>query len=428
VGKLIRHNRVKIGIMALLSSLGAASLSHASEPPRPAPLHYIGSVQLDPDAGWIGAGWTILIKDPALDHIDFSLTSAFGTAVVAGSGVKAMRSEIDPNSYGGARIYRVDLMPAEGGRPRRVKFAYAGPLFPEELLLPINSLDTDKIELTVDSDWFPFDARFDTKLTAQVNVRIDGDWTAIGLGNAERVQGGYRFTQEAPALDIALALLSRSVVVKTDNYVIYDARPEPGTKVDELSDALAVCTTYLNGVAGPVGPLPPASIIITGRPEGSYARGTLIALTDIENEDEESLRQFTCHELAHHWSHANPGGPDNWINEGFADHLGNMAVRDMLGRDVFEARMARYAEQLTEAGTEPIWTQGTTDRPTYLTLYRAAPMALRDLEAKMGEADFAALMQQVMAGSVRTTPELMAMIEQLAGADMRDWFEVRLGA
>ncbi|MGJ8560567.1 MAG: hypothetical protein ACSHX3_10050 [Litorimonas sp.] len=390
------------------------------------PLHYIGSVELNPAAGALGAGWTVVVKEPDLDTIEFVLNSAFGTAIVSGPGVQGLTTALDPQFDGAARLYSIDLTPSVNGSDRVVKFAYGGPLFPQEPPLAINTLNPNKIELTVDSFWFPFDARFETDLTANLNVRIDGNWSAVGVGTVERTPQGYHFAQETPVLDIAFSLLSNSIKVMADGYVIHDARTYPGAKMTELSAALEGCTTYLNQLSGPAGPLPQASIIVTDRPEGGYSRGTLIALTDIENEDEEALRQFICHELAHYWSKANAGGPENWINEGIADYLANMAVRDAMGTDVFDARMARYAEQLVGKSLPPIWTPDLTERPPYLIMYRAAPLALQALEQRMGEAAFMTFMQRVMVDRVRTTPDLLALVEELAGAETRVWVEAKL--
>lgn len=410
-----------------LASAYLSAPAFGSDTPLDAPaLHYIGSVEFMPDAGALGAGWTVIVKEPELDRIEFALNSAFGTAIVSGPGVQGLTTALPPRFEGAVRLYSIDLTPSIGGADRVVKFAYGGPLFPEEPPMAINTLDPNKIELTVDSFWFPFDARFETDLTAQLNVRIDGDWSAVGVGTVDRTIKGYRFEQDTPALDIAFSLLSNSVKVIKDGYVIHDARTYPGAKMMELTAALEGCTTYLNRLSGPAGSLPQASIIVTDRPEGGYSRGTLIALTDIENEDEEALRQFICHELAHYWSKANAGGPENWINEGIADYLANMAVRDAMGHDVFNARMARYSEQLAGETLPPIWTPALTKRPPYLIMYRAAPMALQALEQRMGEAAFAELMQRVMVDRVRTTPDLLALVKELAGAETRVWFEQML--
>lgn len=397
----------------------------------PAPLHYIGSIALTPDKGAIGAGWTIIVRDPDLDTVQFALNSIFGTALVSGPGVQGFASVVDPKTDGAVRLYAVELTPSLDGADRVVKFTYGGPIFSQTSpraanMQTLNTLNADKIELTVDSYWFPFDTRFDTDLTAQVSVRIDGDWSAVGVGSVAPTVQGYRFVQDTPGLDIAVALLSRSVTVMAEGYDIYDARSDPGAKLAELGNALDGCTAYLNQLSGAAGPLPQASIIVTDRPDGSYSRGTLIVLSDIENEDEEALRQFICHELAHYWSKANAGGPENWINEGIADYLGNMAIRDAMGVAVFEARMARYAQQVQDTAGAAIWSPNQTTPATDLTLYRAGPLALQDLEARMGEPAFAVLMRRIMMDRIRTTPDLLALIETTTDTQTRDWFAKRL--
>lgn len=393
---------------------------------KTAPLHYIGSVQIIPETGLLGAGWTIIIKDPSLVRIDFALNDAFGSATVSGSGVQARTLTTDPLFDAGVQVYGIDLTPSIDGADRIVKFSYSGTLFSTDLPYGINSVDDRKVELTVDSFWFPFDTRFETDLTANVNVRISGDWSAVGVGTADRTAQGYQFQQLTPALDIALSLLKDSLTVMSEGYVIHDARPDPGAKLTELAAALDGCTSYLNRLSGVAGPLPPASVIVTDRPEGGYSRGTLIALTDIENEDEEALRQFICHELAHYWSKANAGGPENWINESVADYLANMAIREAMGSAVFAARMARYADQTEGQDLPPIWTPELLDRAPYLTLYRAGPLALSDLEQRLGPSVFEAFMQAVMRAPPASTPELLALLEASSGAAVRDWFEARL--
>lgn len=393
---------------------------------KSAPLHYIGSVQIIPETGLLGAGWSVLIKDPSLDRINFALNAAFGTATLSGSGVQAHTLTSDPRFDAGVQVYAIDLTPSVEGADRIVKFSYSGVLFSTDPPYGINTLDGRKVELTVDSFWFPFDTRFETDLTATVNIRIQGDWSAIGVGSVNRTSQGYHFQQRTPAIDIALSLLKDSLKIMSDNYVIHDARPDPGAKLTELAAALDGCTSYLNRLSGAAGPLPPASVIVTSRPEGGYSRGTLIALTDIENEDEEALRQFICHELAHYWSKANAGGPENWINEGIADYLANMAIRKAMGAAVFEARMARYADQVNGQDLPPIWTAELMDRAPYLTLYRAGPLALSDLERRLGLPAFEAYMQAVMRAPPASTPDLLALLEETNGAAARNWFEARL--
>ncbi|MGB3457002.1 MAG: hypothetical protein WBG08_05925 [Litorimonas sp.] len=403
--------------------VGVLHAPRVASHPAP-PLHYIGSVALYPDGGVLAAGWTILVEDPAVSTLDLLLSGSFGGVSVSGSGVVSAASAPDAGLGPDIRRHSIVLTPPAPDTPRIVKLAYSGPL--DGGGLPINTVDPEKIELTVDSFWFPFDARFDTPITADVQLRVDGDWTALGVGTVSRTPKGYRLEQSRPGLDVATVLLKTTQTRRVDGITVHDARRDPGSNVPELFTAIRDCAGWLNALAGPAGPLPPTTVVVTNRADGGWSRGSLIALTDIENEDEEALRQFVCHELAHHWSRANAGGPDNWINEGVADHLANMALRDAMGEAVYRARLDRYSEALTSAGLPPLWTPGTTRKPSHLGLYRAAPLALADLEDRMGRAPFRSLMRVVMTEEVGDTDRFLALVEREAGKEMRDWFEARL--
>lgn len=395
-------------------------------------LNYIGSVEFLPAQGELNASWTIQIKDAARDEVEFGLNSLLGMAIVTGDDVASMETGLDPRDPM-IRRYHIGLKPAPPDRDRIVRFAYMGPLFGPNPDFPINSLNDRKIELTVDSFWFPFDMRFDSRITANLGVRLPKPstmpadrWSAVGIDQVKRVGPNFHIRQSKPGLDIAFSLLSQSQTVMTEDYIIHDARTEPGTKIAQLSDALQECTTYLNTLAGPAGPLPNVSVVVTDRAEGAYSRGTLIALTDIENDSDIDLQKFICHERAHYWSYANAGGPENWMNEGVADYIALMAVRDTRGQDAFERFLSDYRERLKGRPLPPIWTEEATERPPYLNSYRAAPLALHDLETKIGSALFAELMQAIMTERTATTPALLALLERLSDRDTRNWFAARL--
>ncbi|MFB9372492.1 hypothetical protein ACFFUB_00825 [Algimonas porphyrae] len=426
VKKIRRLVRPSFALSACLScSLMGIALTDAHAADR-ADLDYTGSIQFMPETGQLTAGWTIQVLDSDLDTITFGLSAALGTAAVSGADVMSVTTTLDPRFDGAIRAYQVDLGAVDGDRPRRVRFAYSGPLFDPEPSFPINTLNSNKVELTVDSFWFPFDLRFDSDLTANLGVRIDGEWSGVGVDQVERVDQGFRIRQRDPALDIAFSLLSNSQIVTSDDYIIHDARREPGTKIDDLTQALEICTTYLNDMAGSAGPLPKASILVTDRAEGGYSRGTLIALTDIENETDTDLQKFICHELAHFWSHANAGGAENWINEGVAEYIALMGVRHAMGEAVYAAYLGDYAERLDGQDLPPIWTPDASGRPPYLISYRAAPLALRDLEERLGRDAFRVLMRVMMIEKIKTTPDLLAAIERLSDKPTRDWFASRL--
>jgi hypothetical protein len=407
---------VTAGIIAVLlaSSVGAQEASY----------HYSGDLRLSPDTGRLALDWTLNVHEDALTEVSFLLNVAL-EAEISGPDVLSVESKISEGFGGPIRRYTIALAPSEAGADRQISMRYAGQLFPDPLDVPINTLDADKIELTVDSFWMPFDERFNALITAELDVWLPGDWQGVATQSISRTAGGFRIEQASPTLDLAFTLMSDFELTQAPGYAIYDTRDPAGTNLDALTDSLDHCTRYLNGLAGHAGPLPEARIVVTRRNSGGYSRGTLIALTDIAETEAAPLTQFICHELGHYWSYGNAMTVENWLNESFADYVAIMGMRDALGEDVFEARLARYRQQLEDGPSTlpPVWTPQTTARPPYLVAYRQGPLVLAEMEASIGRVSFARFMRRYMQSTVRTTPQMLDVFEAEAGAGARAQFE-----
>ena len=409
--------------LAALAACGLASAAWAQD----ARFHYDGEMTIQPEAGTLSLDWTITAFEDDLDSVTFALNTALGIADIGGAGVVSVDVE-EMEGFGGAlQAYTVHLHPSVGGADREISIAYAGPLFPEAPDMAINTLDSHKVELTVDSFWMPFDTRFESLVTAELDIAIAGEWAGVTMQSITRTRDGFRIEQDTPALDLAFTLMADYSSVEAEGYVIYDTRvARAGADLTPLVEALDFCTAFLNDWAGAGGPLPMASITVNDRSEGGYSRGTLIALTDISETSPESLTQFICHELSHYWSHGNAMTVENWLNESFADQMANIGLRARFGEEAYEARLARYASQIEGRELTPIWTPETTARPSFHVMYRKGPLALDALENEIGEAVFADFLHRFMAQPVRTTPHMLDLLEEAAGPDARDWFTERL--
>jgi len=419
----VKHT-IRAAAVAAAAIVGLTSAASA----QLASYHYDGDLRLSPETGRMAADWTLTVLDDERTEVTLFLNAAFGEAEISGASVQTATSTLVDGSNGRMRSYEVALGPAADGQVRELRIRYAGALFPESPATPINTLNSRKVEFTVDSFWLPFDAGFDALMIAELDVWLPGDWAGIAMQSIERVPGGFEVIQETPALDLAFTLMSDFQRHAALGYAIYDTRVPAGANIDAVVDALEHCTAYLNELAADAGPLPDASIVVTSRNEGGYSRGTLIALTDIADSEPPTLIQFICHELGHYWSHGNAMTVENWLNESFADHIANMGMREALGEAAFEARMASYRRQVDGAATAlpPVWTPQMTERPPYLVAYRKGPLALARAEALVGRETFARFMQSVMRERVTTTPQMLDLFEVAAGAQARSEFEAIL--
>lgn len=387
--------------------------------------HFTGAVEIDPQAGMLAADWTITVIEPQLESITYLLNHNYDGVEVSGDvmGFELVEAEIFDQQIWNIVIR---LKPASGSH-RKINISYGGQLLPEPMENLINTISPDKVELTVDSLWHPFDDRFTEQVTADFRIVVPGEWTGVTNGSSEPdVDGGWRFST-APGLDIPVTLLSQFRKTEAPGYVIYDTREAPDG-MPELVESTAACTGYLNGRFGDVDPLPEAKIVVHDRAQSGYSRKTLIALSQISGRDQSKLMQFICHELAHYWSMRGAANTvENWLNETFADYVALMAVREEMGEEVFEGFLDSYRAQLDKAGDlPPIWTPEYQERGPYLVQYRKGPLALAALEERLGRDVFAQFVHRYMTEEIATTPALLEALEEVAGADARAQFEMEL--
>ena len=231
----------------------------------------------------------------------------------------------------------------------------------------------------------------------------------------------------APTMDFPITLLTEFTLHQTERYQVFDTRPGE-RDLTAFTGMVGFCADYLDARYGGREPLPQANVVIHTRLSSGYARGTLIALTEIGEEVTPSIQRFICHELAHYWaSNGNAITVENWLNESFAEYIGIMAVRAELGEDAYAAQIARLEQRLADLGPQPpIWTPDDLSRRPYGVNYVKGPLALAALEARIGERAFAEFTRRMMVDRVSTTPELLAILEAVAGVENRDWFEAQL--
>lgn len=422
------------GAAGALASIGLLACAPGVSDSEPAPdfsagqtYHYEGEISLEPETGGLVADWSIFVNQADGDAFSFLLNENISSVSVSGDDVERVLVAPGEGALGGFTQVDVTLQPADG-RIRRFEMSYGGVLFDPADQSGINSISPDRVELTVDSFWMPFDARFSQRLTAELDIAAPGDWAvAVSTGEARLTEAGAWINNTAPQLDIAITMLTSARVSVAQGHQIIDTRPGE-RDVSELSQAAGFCTEHLNARYGAREPLPDASLVIHNRTESGYSRGTLIALTDVPDTVDDASLMFICHEFAHFWSqNGNAGGVENWLNESFAEYVSLIALREARGEAGASAMLARFQDQLDRAGAQPpIWSPQVTERRPYLVNYRKGPLALAALETRLGRELFAEFLRRYMVDRVATTPDLLDMLEDVAGAGHRAWFEAEL--
>lgn len=411
--------------MALLTVTTGAQANKSAQQD----YHYHGSLNINPESGRIEADWLITIFDKNETAITFFLRHTVSDIEVSGVDVASVETEKQPGSEGfwAVKVSLTDLPDNAADSDRKINFSYAGVLIPEPMENLINAIEPGRVELNVDSFWFPIDSRFTKLITADLAVHIGQGWQGVTTGEAIAIEDGFRIENSDPRIDIAFSLSKSFHISQSDGFTIYDQRDQH-EGVDRLVATANQCRNFLDGRFGSADPLPVAKLLITERPSSGYARENYIAFTDISETKPAPLMRFVCHEFAHYWSRgARFDTVDNWINEAIAEYLGLMAVREYLGQTAYDEMLASFATQIADENLPPIWNQGDTKRTSYLVQYRKGPLVLAQLENNVGKADFLEIVREYFNSTQKTTEGLIATVVSVVGAEQAVKFEIMLG-
>ena len=414
---MIRFNKFFTLTLILLMSFCSSVFAEVD-------YHYQGSIQFSPEQGHMVADWSIDVLDPKAKDITFFLRDTLSEPAVSGD-VDSVKLE-KVSGFSDFWSVQISLNEPEGEKSRVVNIGYEGVLLPEPLPNGINQITADHIELNVDSFWFPMDASFSKLLTADLNIKVEGDWFGITTGEISRKDEVFKLKNADPRLDIAFSLARKVRRKQTARYEIFDVRENDGG-IDRLIKAADACITTLNSWFGKYQSLPQGKFVVTERKESGYARENYIVFTDITDTADDRLTRFVCHELGHFWaSGADFNSVENWLNEGFAEYIATRAAGEILGADVFDAMIAEYEKQIEGKDLPPIWTKTASARSPYLVNYRKSALALYSLENDVGAEKFMKIVSQFYTSDTRTTPTLLSIVEEVAGEKERLEFEATL--
>lgn len=385
-------------------------------------FHYGGDINITPEEGYIDAQWQISVFPNTVEDLTFVIRSTLKNVTVTGAMVKGF--SVSESKLGtDFQQINIQLDNRAGTKPRMFNLSYSGVLLPTPMKNGINQISKDIVELNVDSFWLPMDSQFNKLMTTDININIGSGWQAVAAGDITKTnEQQFRLVNNTPSLDIAFAMATNYRVSHHNGFHLYDTRPSDAG-ITRLVEAVEFCVSGLNQKFGQQEPLNDIYFTINQRKESGYARGNYIALTEIANAKETRLTQFVCHEIAHYWSR---GGKfdtvENWLNEAFAEYVGMMMLRERFGDEAFSKRIAGFEKQIEGKSLGPIWLPSKTERPAYLVSYRKGPLALYQLEQKIGQKPFANWLEIYMTNRLTSTPALLEALRKVTDDNTVAWF------
>ncbi len=401
----------------LLAACASVPSPPTALPPRAGSPTYHGAVTIDPATQHLSASWRIAFVVDATTTDSVRLLLNPGLHVSKVSGERLLSSAIR-DTAGHNNILLRFTPGTRIGDVVTLDISYAGvPRFGQD---SINGISSHWIELGLDSFWHPVFAGFNQNIVGGFRLESPREWDVVASGEVVDAQ----LTNTTPLIDVAFAAAPRIQQSTSERATVYHVNADTGV-ISRVLTTSASCAAYLNERYGARGALPHAKMVLAPRNGPGYARKNYIVITETRNLPPEALGRFICHELAHYWSSgAVSSGPENWLNEGFAEFVSARYVRAVHG----EAAYQKILDQWLDAGKgQPaVWTPTSTRRPGPRVAYRKAPYIMHQLEQRIGSALMDRVLESYMLNRIATTPELLQMVTSVAGAEHAEWLRTEL--
>jgi aminopeptidase N len=477
----MRFNRRAAVALVVLGSVVGCSLT--DEPTPPAVHHTEAAYRPgapgigDPDfpkdgnGGYDVAHYDLDIAyDPASDRLDgdaeihATATQSLCSLNLDLVGLEVGRVEVDGRraewSRSGQELTITPKRPLREGKRFEVEVDYGG--VPEEFVLPGTDIRTGFMttddgasvvgQPEVAAAWYPVNDHPIDKASYAFDVRVPDGYEVAANGflrDVDRHRGWTRWTWDArepmasylATIDIGFWDFDR---YRTDEGLpIYDAVDSSltGGLREQIDSSLARQDEILDLLSNAFGPYPfsTAGAIVEGQDDLRFALETqtrpvyskLFWLDDQGNPVNGD--SVVVHELAHQWfgdDVALARWQDIWLNEGFAtyaewlweEHEGRGTPQETFKAtyDAIPADNAFWATVIGDPGVELLFDNA---------VYVRGAMTLQALRLAVGDDDFWAIVRawaQRKSGGNGTTPEFIALAEEIAGQDLDAVFDTWL--
>lgn len=390
---------------------------------------YDGLVSLDPAAGRINGTWNVRLS--RADSVAFLLNASLSISAVTGRDVLRFTSSTDRD----LQTIVVYFTPRANAKEADVRIVYDGRFVATDD--GMNQLTAPWIELGIDSFWFPVVADLAHDVLGRVQLVLPRGYRVAASGDLQQRGDTTTITNARPLPDFAF-VASSALYTSGAQHARTHYTSAPVSVRERISSTTTKCVDYLNARYGQRVSITTADVVLAPRTGPGYARQRYVVIpvgasaSSSTAEPTDSRLRFICHEFAHFWSSgAAVAGPDNWLNEGFAEFVAGRAVRTLEGEAAWDLVLTSWRTGATSsagaAGALIVWTPSSTTRPSFAASYRKAPALLSELESRIGSARMETLLARYMTEPLRTTQRVLDMIDTEAGAEHGRWFRDALG-
>ena len=391
---------------------------YGAGPPAP---HYDLRVSLGPGADWVsGRAAITLSRERAGQEYRFLLARTMRVTRAESDEAEVRVENTDvpfPNA-----LQAIIVRPRPGSKAIRVRVDYAGRLARLQSP-PINSINPELIELSVDSFWLPFPHEFNAGMTATACIRgIPRDAAVVSTGTVTRRRNEVRIALTRPN-DLAI-IASRNLREARDGQLIFLAA-DPGNAEARIyrrhgQQGIAFLESLLGPLPGGVSRV----VVVRRESRAGYSRpGYMVISERAEGSQEWSMAGDLVHEISHAWwSRGNFLSEDYWLVEGPANYYMQRYGLQSFGAEAMAASLNKSLERARKA------TAINGQRPNSDTAYAKGELLLRTLEQEIGHERFDRFMRDFVDEETHTTRGFLDMLGRHTDRSTAERFERRLRA
>jgi hypothetical protein len=328
--------------------------------------------------------------------------------------------------------------------PAKLEIMYSGQIKPEDFpktVSSINGINKDWIELSERIDWFPRLANhssFDYELEADVPgnfVTVTGARQTGLKTAADRSISRWKTENKVWGITLlsAPALKKCETTQNGMNLEIYYQNLAPAY-IDSMKNNLLKSIKILTGLFGPTSSENVVKVAYSPRSAGAYARKPLILVSE-KYADEQRLLKFgyardfrlNTHEIAHYWSFANSGAPEDWMNEGLAEFSALLVSEKVIGNCFSDLLIDEYTGMVNSTPTQLAIAETPNDSwEREINRYYKPTLLFCQLIRKYGEEKTGLFLKTLYLAMVKekvaTTARFLEVMEQTMGKEAKDFF------
>lgn len=430
-GAFRRKSRIAyLTFAALVPSVTTCLPQHAVAPsvmraPTPGQSVYDTRISIDLETGILDARSTLsyVANENTAAAVGFLLNRELSLHGVRGAPVRSYHS-VPFQPVPGWNLVEVQLDGVASGAVVTLEVAYSGePELPSD---NINGISAAWVELNLDSQWHPIFSTFDQEMTGLLRVELPSDWKVVASGLSSFEDAVHVIRNTVPQVDVAFVAAPSFESILSERFTVYFRSTDHRTASAVLKAAES-CGSYLNQRYGELDTLPKGKLVLAERTGPGYARKNFIVLSQVDADDQVGLHKFLCHELAHYWTRsAGSFSPHHWMTEAFAEYVAGRYIREHFGQSTLDSLAAQW--ERVGRGDGPVWTPESSNRPSGVAMYMRAPHLLYRLEERIGTERFDRFLARYMVEDMRTTPELLDRLRDVAGGEAERWFREELAS